>query len=286
MAKVASDNTKSCFDICYPEHSRLSSKIYYFKKKNAKIWDNLTVEEKKERARELRNMRAELCKLPFRPLREESFKSLQYVCYADDFIVGVIGSKEDAECVKHDLSEFLKEKLKLILSEEKTTVTHSGKRARFFGFDITVSRSQDIKRENKDGSRRRVYNGVVKLYIPHEKWVTKLRELGAIRIVKDKITGKEHWKARHRGKLMNLMDIQILSKVNSEVRGFYNYYSIACNASSLNNFSGMMKYSMLKTFGAKYRMQVKKVKERFVKTVTLPFHMRQRVAQRKQYTTI
>ena len=249
-----------------PEHKNLGYKICTIKKKNDKIWDSLTVEEKIERAKELRYMRSEQRKLPTRPFREDSFKSLQYVRYADDFIVGVIGSKEDAEHVKRDLSEFLRDELKLNLSEEKTTVTHSGKRARFLGFDITVSRNQNIKRQKgRGGSRRRTYNGVVMIFVPHEKWAGKLLELSAIRIVKDKITGEEHWKAIHRGKLMNLADIQILSKVNAEVRGFYNYYSIACNASTLNHFSGLMKYSMLKTFGAKYRMQVKKVKERYFK---------------------
>lgn len=64
---------------------------------------------------------------------------------------------------------------------------------------------------------------------------------------------------------MNLTNIEILNKYNSEVRGFYNYYSIACNAVILHSFSGLMKYSMLKTFGAKYRTQCAKIKARYVK---------------------
>jgi len=247
-----------------PAHRNLGSKIFYTKQRNAKTWGSLSDEEKKKRAKELRLMRAEQRKLPARLVKEVSFKGLQYVRYADDFIVGVIGSREDAQRVKHDLAVFLKERLNLTLSEEKTKVTHSEECARFLGFDITVSRSQDIKRK-KDGSRQRVYSGVVKLYVPHEKWAAKLLELRAIRIKKDKITGKEHWHVMHRGKLINLTDIQILSQVNAEVRGLYNYYSIACNASTLHHFSSLMKYSMLKTFGAKYRCQVKKIKAKYVK---------------------
>ncbi len=68
-----------------------------------------------------------------------------------------------------------------------------------------------------------------------------------------------------RGKLINRTDIEILSKVNSEIRGLYNYYSIACNVSTLNKFYSMMKYSMLKTFGSKYYCRVSKIKERYVK---------------------
>ena len=45
----------------------------------------------------------------------------------------------------------------------------------------------------------------------------------------------------------------------------YNYYAIAGNVSTLNHFSSRMKYSMLKTFGSKYRCKVRKIKERYVK---------------------
>jgi len=247
-----------------PVYSRLSAKIHYMKQKNTKVWDSLSTEEKQKRAKVLRQMQAELRSIPYRPLQEEGYKSLQYYRYADDFIIGIIGSRRDAEKLKHDLSVFLKETLCLTLSMEKTKITHTADRARFLGYDITVSKNQEVKRK-KDGTKQRVYSGVVRLYVPHEKWADKLLSLGAIRIQKDKITGKEHWRVFHRGKLVNLSDIDILGKVNSEVRGFYNYYSLACNASSLNHFSGLMKYSMLKTFGAKYRCQVKKIKARYVK---------------------
>lgn len=128
---------------------------------------------------------------------------------------------------------------------------------------ISVSRSQDIKRL-KNGKRQRVYSGVVQLRMPLEKWTAKLLEYGAIRIKKDE-SGKERWKTMPRGKLINRTDIEILSRYNSEIRGLYNYYAIAGNVSTLNHFSSRMKYSMLKTFGSKYRCKVRKIKERYVK---------------------
>ena len=80
--------------------------------------------------------------------------------------------------------------------------------------------------------KSRVYYGVVKLYVPYEKWASKLLSLGAIRIKKDKAE-KDHWKAIHRGKLINRTDIEILRKYNSEVCGMANYYSLACNPVAL-----------------------------------------------------
>jgi len=247
-----------------PEYHKLSDKIQHFKTKNAKVWDRLDDRSRKERAKELRKMRTKLVKIPRRPFREETFKGLQYVRYADDFIIGVIGSKEDAEKIKNDIANFLKDDLRLTLSMEKTKITHSAERSRFLGYDLTVGRSNETKR-NKNGIRQRVYNGVVRLYVPHDKWKAKLLDCGAIRIKTDNGTGKETWKALHRGKLCNLSRLEILYRVNSEVRGFYNYYSIACNASSLHGFSDLMKWSMIKTFAAKFKCSTREIKKQHVR---------------------
>ena len=48
-------------------------------------------------------------------------------------------------------------------------------------------------------------------------------------------------------------DLEILRTYNSEIRGFYNYYSIANNSSIINSFKYIMEYSMYKTYATKYR---------------------------------
>lgn len=112
---------------------------------------------------------------------------------------------------------FLKEKLNLTLSVEKTKITHATDRARFLGYDISISKSQEVTK--RQGRKVKGYSGAMKLYMPHEKWEAKLLEYGAIRIKKDKVTQKEHWKAIHRPQFINRKDIEILSKYNSEIRG-------------------------------------------------------------------
>ena len=261
--KASFDQGSSLKRKANPEYERMRGAIERAKRRNAKIWDELNEAERKHRAAALRNMKAELRTLPRSDPFDINYKSLQYIRYADDFIIGVIGSKEDAEAVKSDLASYLSEKLKLTLSAEKTKITHTSEFARFLGYDITVSRSQEIKK-NKKGSKSRVYSAVVKLYTPHEKYRAKLLELGAIRINKDSI-GQEHWKAIHREKLINRTDIEILSKYNAEVRGLANYYALACNPTALAHFSSLLKHSMLKTFAAKYRTKVSKIKARYVK---------------------
>jgi group II intron reverse transcriptase/maturase len=244
-----------------PEYRSNVCKVYNLRKKYEKIWGNLSIEERAEKAREVRRLQQKTHKMQSRLNMDDTFKALQYVRYADDFIVGIIGSKEDAEQVKEELRVFLSEKLKLTLSPEKTKITHTTGFARFLGYDITVSRSTEVKRD-KRGIKKRVFYGKVKLYVPTDKWFSKLIEYRAIKIKKDE-TGKEHWKAIHRNALVARTDIEILGKYNSEIRGLYNFYSIAHNASVIAKLGYWMQKSMYKTFAAKYRSTVKKIKAKY-----------------------
>ena len=176
--KASFDQGSSLKRKANPEYERLSGKIERTKRRNAKIWDELDEAERKQKAAALRNMKTEQRKLPRSDPFDANYKSLQYIRYADDFIIGIIGSKEDAEAVKSDLASYLSEKLKLTLSAEKTKITHTSEFARFLGYDITVSRSREIKKSKK-GYKSRVYSAVVKLYTPHEKYKAKLLELSA-----------------------------------------------------------------------------------------------------------
>ena len=82
---------------------------------------------------------------------DENFKRIQYVRYADDFIIGIIGSKADAEKVKQEIGQFIKSELNLELSDEKTLVTKSTDRAKFLGFDIRVTPGSNHTKRTKTG---------------------------------------------------------------------------------------------------------------------------------------
>lgn len=191
---------------------------------------------------------------------DESYKRVQYNRYADDFLIAVNGSKEDAQSIKEQVRVFLENELKLIMSEEKTHVTHSSEKVRYLGYDIRVSRSQDTKRTKK--GLQRVWYGKVQLYMPKEKWIAKLRDYGAFKIKKDE-AGKETWKPIHRGVLMHLDEVAIISKYNSEIRGLYNYYRMAINVCNLDKFHFIMRGSCLKTLASKYDSSVMKMYKKY-----------------------
>lgn len=244
-----------------PEYNKVVKKASYYRCMGRKKWIDLTQEERKEWSKNVKTLEKVGKQLtPSVPL-DNSYKRIQYTRYADDFIVGVIGSKADAEQIKTDIGKFLKDKLDSEMSETKTKVTHSGDRARFLGYDITVSRSQDLKK-SISGYKIRSHAGTVKLFVPREKWVGKLLEYKAIKI-KINENGKERFVALHRGKLVNQRDIEILARYNAEVRGLYNYYSIANDSYKIGRFANLMKYSMYKTFACKYKTNVHEIKRRY-----------------------
>ena len=75
--------------------------------------------------------------------------------------------------------------------------------------------------------------------------------------------GKEQWKPKSRPKLVCNNDFTILDKYNQEIRGLYNYFSLANNCSTLSNFGYIMQYSMYKTFAQKYRTKVPKILNKY-----------------------
>ena len=199
---------------------------------------------------------------------EQGFKKIQYNRYADDFVIGVIGSKQDALEVKENVKEFLRDVLHLEMSDEKTKVTHSSKKVRYLGYDFRVDHSKNVKR-CQAGDLKRVWYGKVFLYVPKEKWIKKVMENEAVQVKRDPVSGKETWRPMPWKELMNRNDADIVSTFNSEIYGLYNFYRIAENVGVLHKYYYMVRYSMLKTLAGKHRTYVSAIKKRYMRNGVL-----------------
>ena len=214
---------------------------------------------------EIRELRRSLKSMPYSDQMDDSYKRICYIRYADDFLIGVIGSKGDAEQIKQDVGCFIREKLHLEMSREKTLITHGHDFAKFLGYEVTIAKGE-YNKKTKTGATRRVNNGKVLLYVPHDKWVKRLFSYNALKIKYDKQNGnKEVWEPVRRTRLLHLDDLEILNQYNTEIRGLYNYYRLANNVSVLNNFYYVMRYSMLKTFAGKYRTRISRIIRKYRK---------------------
>lgn len=252
MEELKKQFDKGDWRAVYPETYELEKKRGVLAKK---LRSTISEEEKRILTEKIREIDRKKLTMPYSDPFDGSYKRLQYVRYADDFLIGVIGSKEDATFIKEQVKAFVTNTLKLELSNEKTLITHSEKRARFLGYDIYVRRSAATKKD-KEGRLCRHLSGTVCLEMPYELMRKKLLEYEAMTI-ESTVYGKDNWKAKARYYLKDNDDLEILDQYNSEIRGFRNYYRIANNASHASTFGYIMQYSMFKTFATKYRTSMR-----------------------------
>ena len=105
---------------------------------------------------------------------DPDYRRLRYVRYADDFVLGFIGPKAEAEQIKESLATFLCESLKLELSGEKTLITHAtSQAARFLGYELVNQQAND----QHDPSGRRAVNGKIGLRVSRQSHRTTLPRL-------------------------------------------------------------------------------------------------------------
>lgn len=236
-----------------PEYWRVSGKIRW---KTLKLRKTTDVERREKILVELQTLRhQQLTIVPSDPM-DTSFKRLRYERYADDFLIGVIGSKEDCRLIKQDIKAFLTQQLHLELSDEKTLITNAKSPAKFLGYEITV-RQNSTPSKKKNGNVSRSRNGVVVLKIPENVIRDKLLDYKALELTTH--NGREIWNPRSRDYLITQEDAEILLRYNAEIRGLYNYYALALNSGILNNFKFVMQYSMFKTLANKHKCSKKKI---------------------------
>ena len=184
--------------------------------------------------------------------QDPKFRRMYYCRYADDFLVGIIGSKEEAEAAKERLSTYLREELQLELSAEKTLVTHAENRVRFLGYDI---KRGDNKRKVKVSSTqgRRIQRTCMQrltLLVPRDKCEAFAKEYGQ----------RQGWQGRERIHLLHLSELETLMIYNAEIRGFLGYYALADNLTLVaSSILWLTTTSFLKTLAGKRRSTVRKV---------------------------
>lgn len=192
------------------------------------------------------------------PARMSDDKKLVYCRYADDFLIGISGSREDCEEIKEILREFLSTQYHLELSAEKTKITHSAERVRFLGYDVAVRRSQKIKKK-ANGVKQRTLNNSVELTVPLEDKIMQF--LFKNDIIEQKPNG-EIW-AVCVPRLRHLSEVDIVNRYNAQIRGICNYYCLAANYDKLNYFRYLMEYSCLKTLASKSNSTTRKIIQKY-----------------------
>jgi group II intron reverse transcriptase/maturase len=201
------------------------------------------------RQEEARRVRRQAQSLPSQVPDDPDYRRLRFCRYADDFLLGFVGPREEAEEIKQRLRTFLQEELKLELSEAKTLITHAkSETARFLNYEIHTIQ-EDSQRDQRD---RRSHNGNIGLRVPEE-------------VIQNKCQRYKHHsrKVLHRTELINDSDFTIIELFQAEYRGLVEYYRLAYNLHRLTTLEGVMEQSLTKTLAAKHRLSVPKVYRKY-----------------------
>lgn len=220
------------------EYQRLSNRAYRARRKG-----NITLAQ--ELSKQMRN-------LPTQDVNDPNYRRLKYVRYADDFILSFIGSKKEAEAIKQEIRDYLRQTLKLELSDEKTLITHAKtEQAQFLGYEIQIHLANNKVNRMSKTERRRCINGQVRLGIPFGLVTRKCREY------------MEGGKPERNPRVLHLSVPEIMKDYDTKYRGLVNYYQYAEDMYRLNHLKGVMTESLVKTLSNKLKISCRTVYRRY-----------------------
>jgi group II intron reverse transcriptase/maturase len=193
-------------------------------------------------------LRKQMKAMPSRDPGDPGYRRLHYCRYADDWLLGFTGPRQEAEQIKAEVGQFLHEHLKLELSPAKTLITHGRTQAaRFLGYEITTLHA-DHKHDQRG---HRSINAAIGLKVP----------AGVVRAKCQPYL--HHGKPIRRTERTVDTDFSIVAQFQAEFRGVAEYYRLAFNRHRLGRLKYVMERSLTKTLARKYRIRVAQVYRRY-----------------------
>jgi len=181
--------------------------------------------------------------------KDSSYKRLKYVRYADDFLIGIIGSNLDCINLRDKIYTFLSQELNLTLNLDKTKITNAKEtKAHFLGSDIRItplSKRPVIKITRGGTTYLSSVNTRPQLLAPISNLVAKLESKGIAR----KGGAPTRW-----GHMFPFEVSHIVKHYHIMWKGISNYYSFADNYGMLGRIHYILKYSCVLTLASKLRL--------------------------------
>jgi len=205
--------------------------------------------------------------IPSHDTYDGGYSRLRYCRYADDFIVGIIGTKDEAKEVMEKVITFLQEELKLQIANDKTGINSGSEGIQFLGYNISsysTGKIVRIKTHGRYASRRTVSNRL-SFRVPEGKAQEFCQRYGYGDWQKTKPT--------HRPELLKASDAEIISTYNAELRGLTNYYCLASDVKrKLNKLEYMSNYSLFRTLANKRKTKMVKILKRLKEGNEFVYH--------------
>ncbi len=213
---------------------------------------------------ELRDLDQRFLHTPSLDFHDAAYTRVKFLRYADDTVIGIIGPKALAEQILEHLTGFLDQDLKLTLNRQKTRIIHlATEPAHFLGYTFKTSGPRQRRRNphsahaaHNVSQKVRTATGRIVLLVPLKELSPKLKRYMA------------NGQPACCSGLINQPIDHIIEYYNGVIRGWYYYYQLALNVSSLNYARYVLQYSLAKTLARKERLTVRQVFQKYGKDLT------------------
>ena len=233
------------------ENTKLQNKVKYWRNKCYNL----------ERPEEYYKLLNQLRNTPSMR-RDDSYIRIQYIRYADDFIIGIEGSHKIAKEILEKMEQFVNSELKLRFNPDKTGITnYSAKLVKFLGYTIRAPHFKGTKKpietvrvNGKLLTRRKKIR--IRIDMDTQKVIKKLLANGFIR---KRTSHSNHnrlnLRGTFKGNLINLDHADIIMYYNAVVRGIFNYYNFVSNRVNVSWIGWLIKESCGLTLAKKLKLR-------------------------------
>lgn len=230
------------------KHETIQGKIYRFRTLRENTQVRLIKPSKEKLFQIIKLKKIQKIRLSKDSLEPFSKKVL-FARYADDWIIGVVGSRSLTVNIKDKIETFLTTDLKLTLSREKTKIICAFKgKIKYLSYYIKCE--EPPRNFVNPTFNKRILACQTRIFVPmnfiterlaNQNFCTKL----------GRAQRKKEW--------ILYSDNIIVEKYNYILRGIRNYYALADNfATSMNRIQFIIKYSCAHTLANKHRTRISK----------------------------
>jgi group II intron reverse transcriptase/maturase len=225
---------------------------------------DININQVKKAKKQFKKLQLELLATPYNESNRVT-KGVVYVRYADDWVLTLTCSIEEAKKIKTKISQFLEIHLKMQLDEDKTAITPTSKGYKFLGFEIR----RNVGKPKLARVLQKVRSKGKTIHIRPLRRTTSLQitiEPDSDRILKRltllKMCDKKYFpKGKTSWTIYN--EFQIVQKYALMMRGIFNYYKPCNRLSRLYHISYILQYSCAKTIAIRKKMSLPQVLKRY-----------------------
>lgn len=192
---------------------------------------------------------------------------IEYVRYADDWMIGITGDKSLSSKIKLEVSKFIQNELKQSINPKKTHITNLRKNTIIFlGYRIFLTETKPLHKYKGTKSTTqtiRLGNNQLRFELPQDRVVKRLVEEGYVKSINNRMRSISKTDYTHLEKYI------IVAHYKNLILSIFTYYSGATKRSRLQYIQYLLHLSCAMTLGHRHNVSCNKIFKKYGKTLTV-----------------